>query len=114
MKTKEKNREPDRDQTRKTRDDKPRDRDRDRYRNDHRERDRDRRSDRDRTRDKAVTDREALKHQKKNGKIGVKTKEAMTMGHKKQANKDSEVLAVLLHNKIILFPFNLHAQLSGA
>ena len=63
---------------------------------------------------KAVTDREALKHQKKNGKIGVKTKEAMTMGHKKQANKDSEVLAVLLHNKIILFPFNLHAQFSGA
>ena len=36
------------------------------------------------------------------------------MGHKKQANKDSEVLAVLLQNKIILFPCNLHAQFSGA
>ena len=36
------------------------------------------------------------------------------MGRKKQANKDSEVLAVLLQNKIILFPCNLHAQFSGA
>ena len=55
---------------------------------------------------KAVTDRETMKHQKKNGKIGVKTTESMTMGHKKQANKDSEALAALLHNKIILFPCN--------
>ena len=57
---------------------------------------------------KAVTDRVTLKHQKK--KIRVKTKEAMTMRQKMQSNTDSDVLAVILQNKIIFLPCNLHAQ----
>ena len=115
-KTKEKNREPERDQTRKTRDDKPRDR---------------RtvtdivtttvsvteieegivgvREIRNATVTKAVTDRVKLRLQKKK-KIRGKTKDAKTMQQKKQSNTDSDLLAVLLYNKIILFPCNLHAQ----
>ena len=58
---------------------------------------------------KAVTNRLTLKHQKKK-KIRVKTKEAMTMRQKKQANTDSDVLAVILQNKIIFLPCNLYAQ----
>ena len=58
---------------------------------------------------KAVTDRVKLRLQKKK-KMRVKTKEATTMQQKKQANKDSDILAALLCNKIILFPSNLHAQ----
>ena len=58
---------------------------------------------------KAVTDRVKLRLQKKE-KIRVKTKEAMTMRQKKQANKDSDIFVALLYNKIILFPCNLHAQ----
>ena len=57
---------------------------------------------------KAVTDRVTLKHQKK--KIRVKTKEAMTMRQKMQSNPDSDVLAVILQNKIIFLPCNLYAQ----
>ena len=57
---------------------------------------------------KAVTDRLTLKHQKK--KIRVKTKEAMTMRQKMQSNTDSDVLAVILQNKIIFLPCNLYAQ----
>ena len=57
---------------------------------------------------KAVTDRVTLKHQKK--KIRVKTKEAMTMRQKMQSNTDSDVLAVILQNKIIFLPCNLYAQ----
>ena len=57
---------------------------------------------------KAVTDRLTLKHQKK--KIRVKTKEAMTMRQKMQSNPDSDVLAVILQNKIISLPCNLYAQ----
>ena len=57
---------------------------------------------------KAVTDRLTLKHQKK--KIRVKTKEAMTMRQKMQSNPDSDVLAVILQNKIIFLPCNLYAQ----
>ena len=57
---------------------------------------------------KAVTDRVTLKHQKK--KIRVKTKEAMTMRQKMQSNPDSDVLAVILQNKIISLPCNLYAQ----
>ena len=56
----------------------------------------------------AVTDRVTLKHQKK--KIRVKTKEAMTMRQKMQLNPDSDVLAVILQNKIIFLPCNLYAQ----
>ena len=56
---------------------------------------------------KAVTDRLTLKHQK-NKMIRVKTKEAMTMRQKKQANTDSDVLAVILQNKIIFLPCNLY------
>ena len=57
---------------------------------------------------KAVTDRLTLKHQKK--KIRVKTKEAMTMRQKMQSNPDSDILAVILQNKIISLPCNLYAQ----
>ena len=57
---------------------------------------------------KAVTDRVTLKPQKK--KIRVKTKEAMTMRQKMQSNTDSDVLAVILQNKIIFLPCNLYAQ----
>ena len=57
---------------------------------------------------KAVTDRLTLKHQKK--KIRVKTKEAMKMRQKMQSNTDSEVLAVIVQNKIIFRPCNLYAQ----
>ena len=57
---------------------------------------------------KAVTDRVTLKHQKK--KIRVKTKEAMKMRQKMQSNPDSDVLAVILRNKIIFLPCNLYAQ----
>ena len=49
---------------------------------------------------KAVTDRVKLRLQKKK-KIRVKTKEAMTMPQKRQANKDSDILAALLYNKMI-------------
>ena len=59
---------------------------------------------------KAVTDRMKLRLPKKK-RIRVKTKEAMTMRQKKQANKDSDILAALLCNKIILFPCNLYAQI---
>ena len=38
------------------------------------------------------------------------TKEAMTMRQKKQANTDSDVLVVILQNKIIFLPWNLYAQ----
>ena len=62
---------------------------------------------------KTVTDRVKLRLQKKK-KIRVKTKEAVTMWQKKQVNKDSDILAALLCNKIILFPCNLHAQFWGA
>ena len=58
---------------------------------------------------KAVTDRVKVRLQKKE-KIRVKTKEAMTMRQKKQANKDSDIFVALLYNKIILLPCNLHAQ----
>ena len=59
---------------------------------------------------KAVTDRVKLRLPKKK-RIRVKTKEAMTMRQKKQANKDSDILAALLCNKIILFPCNLYGQI---
>ena len=49
---------------------------------------------------KAVTDRVKLRLQKKK-KIRVKTKEATTMRQKRQANKDSDILAALLYNKMI-------------
>ena len=55
----------------------------------------------------AVTDRLTLKHQK-NKMIRVKTKEAKTMRRKKQANTDSDVLAVILQNKVIFLPCNLY------
>ena len=57
---------------------------------------------------KALTDRLTLKYQKK--KVRVKTKEAMIVRQKKQANTDSDVLAVILQNKIIFLPCNLYAQ----
>ena len=59
---------------------------------------------------KEETDHVSLRHQTKK-KIRVKTKQAMTMGQKKQANKDSRVLPVILQNNIIFFPCNLYAQL---
>lgn len=62
---------------------------------------------------KKETDRVSLRHQTKK-KIKVKTKQAMTTGQKKQANKDSRVLAGILQNKIIFFPCNLYAQFRGA
>ena len=49
---------------------------------------------------KAVTDRVKLRLQKKK-KIRVKTKEATPMRQKRQANKDSDILAALLYNKMI-------------
>ena len=58
---------------------------------------------------KAVTHRVKLSRQKKK-KTRVKTKEATTMRQKKQANKDSDILAALLYNKMISFPCDLHAQ----